>query len=346
MPTQVMDPVLALASAGLLALMSGILFWPGRGWFWKWRQGLRATGRVLVEDALKHFWDCEYQGYPGTFNSLSGALGISRDRSADLLLRLEELELLVSAEVGYRLTAEGRSEALRVIRVHRLWERFLADETGVEAEDWHAEAEVREHLLSADETDALAARLGHPRFDPHGDPIPTEDGDLPPRIGKLLSELAVGDQAEIVHLEDEPEIIFAQLVADGLYPGLGVRVLETGSRRIVIEAAAEEKVLAPILAANVTVVPLTKVEKERESRQSMALLEPGEKGLIESLAPSCRGVERRRLLDLGLVPGTEVIAEMRSPSGDPTAYRIRGALIALRRDQAERIWIRRQEIAA
>ncbi len=341
------DPFLALSIAGVLVAVAGVLFWPGRGFFWRWRRGLRATGRVLVEDALKHLWDCEYQGYPGTLNSLAGALGMSRDRTTELLSRLEDLELVAGAKVGYRLTGEGRSEALRVIRVHRLWERFLAEETGVEAKEWHAQAEIREHLLSPDEADALAARLGHPRFDPHGDPIPTGDGDLPPQQGLPLSELAIGQEAEIVHLEDEPETIFAQLVADGLYPGLRVRVLESGRQRIVLEAAAEEKVLAPILAANVTVVVLPETDTVVvETHESLAVLEPGDHALIHSLSPACRGVERRRLLDLGLVPGTEVSVEMRSPSGDPMAYRIRGALIALRRDQAGRILIRREKVAA
>jgi DtxR family Mn-dependent transcriptional regulator len=81
MSPQAPDPLLALAIAGLLAVIAAMIFWPGRGLFWHWKRGLRATGRVLVEDAVKHLWDCEYQDYPGTMNSLAGALGMSRDRT-------------------------------------------------------------------------------------------------------------------------------------------------------------------------------------------------------------------------------------------------------------------------
>jgi DtxR family Mn-dependent transcriptional regulator len=67
-------------------------------------------------------------------------------------------------------------------------------------------------------------------------------------------------------------------------------------------------------------------------------LEPGRVGRVLDLSPACRGSQRRRLLDLGVVKGTEIVPELVSAGGDPVAYRIRGALIALRREQAE--WIR------
>jgi Fe2+ transport system protein FeoA len=71
----------------------------------------------------------------------------------------------------------------------------------------------------------------------------------------------------------------------------------------------------------------------------LSSLAPGDAGVVASIAPACRGVERRRFLDLGLVPGTRVVAEFPSPAGDPVAYRIRGALIALRKQQADMIYL-------
>ena len=73
---------------------------------------------------------------------------------------------------------------------------------------------------------------------------------------------------------------------------------------------------------------------------------PGESAEVVALAATCRGAQRRRLLDLGVVPGTRITNELRGPSGDPTAYRIRGALIALRRDQAHHIFVHRPSEAA
>ena len=71
----------------------------------------------------------------------------------------------------------------------------------------------------------------------------------------------------------------------------------------------------------------------------MSALQPGEAAQVTGISALCRGLERRRLLDLGIVPGTFVEAELRSPSGDPTAYRVRGGLLALRREQADLIHV-------
>ncbi len=67
----------------------------------------------------------------------------------------------------------------------------------------------------------------------------------------------------------------------------------------------------------------------------------GKRSQVIGISKQCRGAERRRFLDLGILPGTQIRAEMRSPSGDPVAYRIRGALIALRAEQAQYIWVRK-----
>ena len=72
---------------------------------------------------------------------------------------------------------------------------------------------------------------------------------------------------------------------------------------------------------------------------TLADLQPGQKGRVITISPACQGLERRRFMDLGILPNTIIAAEMTSPSGDPTAYRIRGSLIALRREQASFIQI-------
>ena len=88
---------------------------------------------------------------------------------------------------GFTLSDTGRAYALRVLRTHRLLERFLADRTGTRPAEWHLQAERREHQLSLDETERLARRMGHPLYDPHGDPIPTATGELPEARGTPLS---------------------------------------------------------------------------------------------------------------------------------------------------------------
>jgi DtxR family Mn-dependent transcriptional regulator len=337
-------PALALLIGAAVTTVGVLLFRPVRGSFWRWLRGRRATDRVWIEDALKHLYDCEDRRFPATVNSLSGALGASPDQATQLLARLEQLKMIRGTKGAYRLTPEGRSNALRVIRIHRLWESYFSEETGLQATEWHAEAEYREHRTTAEEADRLAARMGDPRFDPHGDPIPTRGGEVVPSRGFALTELPVGEPAEIVHVEDEPEAVYAQLVAAGLHPGTRVRVLESSPDRIRFEADAEEQVLAPILAVNLSVVPIPEALATEGPFEKLTSVEIGDRARVTGIATACRGQERRRMLDLGLVPGTVIEPELRSPSGDPTAYRIRGTLIALRREQAD--WIHVEPVAA
>jgi DtxR family Mn-dependent transcriptional regulator len=97
--------------------------------------------------------------------------------------------------------------------------------------------------------------------------------------------------------------------------------------------------LEPSAAGNVTVEPLPAGTPAGEPRRTLAAAGIGETVVVAGLASSLRGPQRRRLLDLGLIPGTRVTPELESASGDPVAYRIRGALIALRRSQADAVEI-------
>ncbi len=335
----IMQPLFSLLIVTAALVFAVLLFWPARGLFWRGLRLLRSNERVRIEDALKHVYDCEYRATPCTLHSLAGALSFSGSRAAGLIARLEELRLIEEKGGCYRLSADGRSDALRVVRIHRLWERYLSDETGFDATEWHAEADAREHSTSAQEADSLAVKMGEPRYDPHGDPIPTAEGEIAPQRGKPLSELVAGEVAEIVHVEDEPASVYAQLVAECLYPGMRVRVLEKTPRRVRFEGDAEEHVLAPVLAANLTVIVHRGEAEIEETPRNLSVLELGEAAQVTGISALCRGLERRRLLDLGIVPGTVVEAELASPSGDPTAYRVRGALVALRREQADLIHI-------
>jgi DtxR family Mn-dependent transcriptional regulator len=304
------NPVVALLTAALAALGGGLLLWPSGGWLWTWLRAFRATQRVLIEDALKHLFDA-----------------------------LQEKELVDLDRGDYRLTAAGREYALKIIRIHRLWERYLSDTTGLDPAAWHHEAELLEHTTSQAEAEALSASMGDPRYDPHGDPIPTAEGDIVPPTGLPLPSLAIGELAEIVHLEDEPEAVYAQLIAEDLHLGMRVRVNASTPTRIHFEADAAEHMLAPVLAANISVRPLPKEEEMSGPFERLSGLELGSEARVVALSPSLRGPERRRLLDLGLIPGTMVGAEIGSPAGDPTGYLVRGAVIALRRAQADHIQI-------
>lgn len=230
--------------------------------------------------------------------------------------------------------------ALQVVRTHRLYETWLARETSTPAANWHREAHKAEHHLEAAAVDALADRLSNPRFDPHGDPIPTREGHLPKRALTSLASWQDGRPARIEHIEDEPETLFRQAEELGLAPGSHLnesRHLADGS----IEALMEGRRMV-IPAAVTTLIHVTGLEPDDETPPDLVRLSDlpvGGEAVVYALAPSCIGPERRRLLDLGVVPGTRIRCEFPSPFGSPRSYDIRGALIALRDHQADRILV-------
>ena len=152
-----------------------------------------------------------------------------------------------------------------------------------------------------------------------------------------------GEVASIIHVEDEPLAIYSQIVAQGLYPGMQIRMLEISDKRIKFIANGEECILSPLIAKSMTVGTL-KFEKPVEGKfRSLSELKIGEKGKVLGISKSLRGQQRRRLMDLGVVPGTEVEVELKGFFDDPVAYRIRGASIALRKNQTDKIYLLNEE---
>ena len=170
------NPLLALLIAALISIVLIWLFWPKRGLFWRWQRANQMTERVIDEDALKHIVQCEIHNRRPSVQSLAGVLNCSPNEVATVLNRLETQEYIVFEGDQFQLTPTGRDYSLRIIRAHRLLERYLADATGFDEIEWHDRAERLEHDLSSEQIDQLAARLGNPTHDPHGDPIPTSAG--------------------------------------------------------------------------------------------------------------------------------------------------------------------------
>ena len=332
-----MNPILLLIDGTLILILLALIFWPEKGIWARIREARVRRQRILLEDTLKQLYDHEYYHKPVSIASLAGALNLSQEKTTRALQSLAQLKLAVFSGGQWHLTAEGRGYALRILRIHRLWERYLADETGVSEAEWHRRAEKREHDLTMDEADRLSETLGYPVYDPHGDPIPNRFGELPPKSGRPLTAAQPGTHTTIVHLEDEPAILFEQLSAEGLYPGMAVTVLENNDERVVIKGEGKKITLAPVVAANIT-IPVEEAkeaeEAEKEPFLTLADVREGEAAEVIGISPQCRGMQRRRLMDLGILPGSVITRELESMGGDPVAYNVRGALIALRRDQA------------
>ena len=245
----------------------------------------------------------------------------------------------VVAHGGWQLTAAGQTRALELLRAHRVLETYLARKEGLSADQLHARADEVEHAYTADGINQMADALGRPRFDPHGDPIPERISELGGTEEVPLAAIPKGACVRIAHLEDEPEADFLELSKLGLAPELPLRVLEQGGQETVVELAGETLRLPAQLAALVEVRPLAADEEFSESLRRLSILKPGDRARVVFLSSACQGPERRRLLDFGMVPGSEVRCEFTSPMGSPVAYSLRGSVLGLRREQARAIFI-------
>jgi DtxR family Mn-dependent transcriptional regulator len=333
-----MNPSLIVALLIVALLLAVFLPHYGlRAWFEKWR---RSRQREQVEDALKFLLDREQEGRHASLEALAGTLGISRTAAFGLLERMEAQSLITSHTKGIHLTPDGERWALHMIRAHRLWERYLADEARMPLQDIHREAHRREHTMSAAQLDELEAALGHPSHDPHGDPIPTRAGELPRSAAVPITDWQTDRPALVVHLEDEPPIAYQQILAAGLGLGQVVRILESEPGLVVLSDGESEYRLAPAVAANVHVTPLPEEAHPPSDAITLDELRLDQRAEVVALDQGLQGFTRRRFLDLGLTPGVAIYPELDNFFGEPRAYRVRNTLIALRDDQAAKVWVK------
>jgi DtxR family Mn-dependent transcriptional regulator len=299
--------------------------------------------KTLVEDILKLLYHVDAGKRNVGFDALVGALAIPQKKLLELIQQMSEEGLIRLANENIQLTDEGRKYAVHIVRIHRLWEKYLSEKTGVDKSEWHALAEKKEHLLSAEQADKLYEELGRPRFDPHGDPIPTESGEVVEMVGIPMSSLEAGTIAKIVHIEDEPKVVYDQIIAKKLHMGSQVHILSSDDQAVRFLSEGTEYSLSLIIACNISVRELNQAEIYEEANVRLSALEEGETGTVVGISSDCRGASRRRLLDLGFVKGTAIRAELDSPLKNPRAYLIKNTLIALRKDQADYVLITKEQ---
>ncbi len=320
---------------------NGLFRWWPFSAYARWRA---AAEREQVEDALKHLLDIEWEGRSETSSGLKAALGLSDRQALRLVERMAGQGLLrvgggSGAGGSLQLSVEGERWAMQVTRAHRLWERYLADEARMPLERIHKEAHRREHRLTTAQVEEMAAAMGFPRSDPHGDPIPDSRGQVPALLGQPLTRWPAETPGRVVHIEDEPPLAYAQIQAEGIRLNQVLRLVESSPSRMVLTDGESEFRLAPVVAANIFLqaVELTGQVSGVVPLWALKRHQPAE---IVELDPACQGFTRRRFLDLGLTPGTQIHPELLNAFGDPRAYRVRGTLIALRKDQADQVWVR------
>jgi DtxR family Mn-dependent transcriptional regulator len=218
----------------------------------------------VVQDYLKAIYKLQTTAGKVSTSALAERMGVTAPSATNMIQRLADLGLLRHNRYhGAELTEDGARTALEVIRHHRLWELFLAEALRVPLDRVHDEAERLEHTLSDDLEERIDLALGHPAFDPHGDPIPSKDGNLDHTIYPTLNDLIPGQAAVVQRVPDsEPELLH-YLGEIRLLPGARVTVTRRepfgGPLFIEIvgdgnpEAAGEPRIIGPELARHIFV---------------------------------------------------------------------------------------------
>lgn len=295
--------------------------------------------KTITEDILKQLYHVEQSKRKASLDNLSGALQLSRKRIYPVVEKMSTSGLINLQDTEISLTEEGRQYALRIVRIHRLWEKYLAERTGHQPSEWHNLAEKKEHELTEKQALALESSLGNPMFDPHGDPIPNEQGEVNKVEWTPLPSYDLEKPGKIAHIEDEPEVIYKKILDKRIFIGSHIVLLDADNNKVTFLCEGEKLKFSTIVAANIHIEPLSEDEIFEENAVRLSSLKQGETAEVIGLSTECRGANRRRLLDLGILPGTQVEVDLKSPLQDPVAYRIRNTSIALRSSLAELILI-------
>lgn len=255
---------------------------------------------------------------------------------------------------GASLTPSGETMARRILRRHRLWEVFLVERLEMSWEDAHEAACQLEHVTPDEVIARLDVFLDHPRVNPQGDPIPLSSGDVPPVLLRPLVELQVGGRGYVIRCTGD-ETTNAFLASQGLRAGASFQVMAVAPESVLVEVNGHRVTLGRSLAAVIQVAsgeaqvsqgecPLPiPPEEELQTATSkplqlpLAELSVGQQAIVVRVGGE--GRLRRRLLEMGVVPGEEITVERVAPLGDPVEFTVKGYRLSLRKGEAARILV-------
>ncbi|PWC05454.1 metal-dependent transcriptional regulator [Agromyces badenianii] len=192
-----------------------------------------------IEDYLKTVYAyTEWQPDAITPSVLAGRLGVAPSSVTEMVKKMASAGLVSHVPYGaVRLTDTGLAQALAVVRRHRLIETWLVEEMGYSWDEVHDEAEILEHALSDRLLEAIDVRLGRPRNDPHGDPIPEADGTLEREPALLLAEAPAGHRGTVLRISDRDPSVLRELDESGVRPGTELEVTDAAADRFAVTAA-------------------------------------------------------------------------------------------------------------
>ncbi|MCE1253997.1 MAG: FeoA domain-containing protein [Anaerolineae bacterium] len=269
---------------------------------------------------------------------------------------------------GASLTPEGEEKANYIIRRHRLWEVFLTEKLGFEFEEAHEIACQLEHTTPNLLADRLAAFLEFPSYTPAGEPIPRSDNRLPAEPVLCLDQLNIGQSAHVFHCEmDENTRIFLEQA--GIRPGVTVCILATATEGLLLQFEDNSTLsLSRFLAKRINVLLNTSINKpdlpvfdkapDNQSHKEVSSMDSiknqevkqnetqhvplnklrvGQRGIVVRVGG--KGQIRQRMMDMGLVPGSEVKVVRVAPLGDPVEFTVKGYNLSLRKSESAEIQV-------
>ena len=216
-----------------------------------------ALNHQAIEDYLKTIYALAEIESPVSTSRIAEARQVKAGSVTNMLQRLAKLNLVhYEKHYGVTLTETGEKIALEVIRHHRLIELYLIEALGFSWDEVHEQADILEHVISEKLEERIAAALGYPSFDPHGDPIPAKDGSIIAVDYQPLSSLVVGDSATVARIVDDDKSDLLRYLADlGLMPGTAVHILEIApfNGPITLDVAGNKEVVGYSAAQQVLV---------------------------------------------------------------------------------------------
>jgi len=216
-----------------------------------------------TEDYLKTIHLLAENLSPVSTSRIAKALDVSPASVTKMIQRLANLDLLTYRKhYGVTLNATGNVIALEILRLHRLLELYLTEALGFGWDEVHDEAEVLEHVISEKLGDRLAATLGNPKFDPHGEPIPSKEGVVFTIKSTPLTELEKGTRADVIKVTDSDNgELLRYLEGLGIVPGVRLDVVEIAPFQgpIIVRICGERVIVGQKAAASVYMM---KVEVE------------------------------------------------------------------------------------